>query len=50
MFPIIEARNIGSSVVRTHRRDEIWETARDPAIWKARYEGFLPCRSWPPKP
>jgi len=43
MFPIAEARNIGSSLVRTHRWGEIWENGRDFEIWNVRYEGFLSC-------
>lgn len=45
MFPIIEARNIASTVVSTHRWDKNWEMASDCAIWKARYVRFLPCGS-----
>lgn len=41
MLPAIIARNIGCFVVRTHGWDEVWEKARDPAIWQASYERFV---------
>lgn len=41
MLPAIIARNIGCFVVRTHGWDEVWEKARDLAIWQASYERFV---------
>lgn len=41
MLLATKARNIGCFLVRTHGWDEVWEKARDPAIWQARYERFL---------